>query len=357
MTGAGGECGFSLVEVLLATALTVVVTALACAFAVDAQAMWSVESARVDLHQRARVASDLLMRALLEAGTGPHGGAGRGSLLRRLAPVLPRRVGARDADRPDQFRTDAFTVIRATPETEPGVLLLPLPAGGSTIELAPTCALPACGFSAGTSIIVFDSTGTYDLFTVRSVQGLTLDVRHQGDGTSAGYAEGAPVLSGQSTTFYLDARAHILRTYDGDASDLPLMDDVVGMSVQYFGEGSPPTSPRPAAGQANCLYDGEGTYLSALLPVIPGAPAFAPLGPGLVTDGPWCGAGGNQFDADLLRVRRVRVVVRVQASDSSVRGLDPDRFAVPGTATSRGRMVPDVIVAVDVGPRNLVQGW
>lgn len=357
MTGAGRHRGFSLVEVLLATTLTVIVTALACAFAVDAQAMWRVESARVDLHQRARVAADLLMRAVLEAGAGPHGGPGRGSLLRRLAPVLPRRVGARNPDRPDRFRTDALTVIRVTPETEHGVLLLPLAAGGTVIELAPTCALPACGFSAGTSIVLSDSTGTYDLFTVRSVQGLTLDVRHQGDGSSAGYAEGAPVLAGQSTTFYLDSRTHILRTYDGEASDFPLLDDVVGMTVQYFGEGSPPVWPRPPAGQANCLYDVDGTYLSALLPVMPGAPAFVPLVPDQLTDGPWCGAGGNQFDADLLRVRRVRLVVRVQASDSSVRGRDPDRFAVPGTATSRARMVPDVIVAVDIGPRNLVQGW
>jgi hypothetical protein len=28
-------------------------------------------------------------------------------------------------------------------------------------------------------------------------------------------------------------------------------------------------------------------------------------------DGPWCGSGDNEFDADLLRIRKVRVTLRM----------------------------------------------
>jgi hypothetical protein len=77
----------------------------------------------------------------------------------------------------------------------------------------------------------------------------------------------------------------------------------------------------------------------------------------VLTDGPWCGSGGNQFDADLLRVRRIRVILRLQASDPAVRGTNPSMFREPGTARSSGAMAADVNVVVDVAPRNFHQGW
>jgi hypothetical protein len=111
--------------------------------------------------------------------------------------------------------------------------------------------------------------------------------------------------------------------------------------------------PRPPDGQANCLYAADGTYQSALLPVL-GAPGrLIELTPDVLTDGPWCGAGDTQFDADLLRVRRVRVSVRLQAGDTAVRGTDPLRFANPGSARRSSQTVPDITVQIDVTSRNL----
>jgi hypothetical protein len=77
----------------------------------------------------------------------------------------------------------------------------------------------------------------------------------------------------------------------------------------------------------------------------------------VLTDGPWCGSGGNRFDADLLRVRRIRVALRLQASDPAVRGTNPAQFRHPGTARNSGAMAADVTVEVDVTPRNFGQGW
>ena len=74
----------------------------------------------------------------------------------------------------------------------------------------------------------------------------------------------------------------------------------------------------------------------------------------MLTDGPWCPDAGSarRFDADLLRIRRIRVAVRVQAAAPAVRGLG-QLFARPGTATSASAMVPDQQAAFDIAPRNM----
>ncbi|MGH9309422.1 MAG: hypothetical protein ACRD1U_08620, partial [Vicinamibacterales bacterium] len=283
-----------------------------------------------------------------------------GPLLRQLPPIVPRRIGRLRADAPGVFRTDAFTVLRVVPEAEHAELLLPFPAGGAVIEIAPspTCDLPSCGFDVGSTALVTAADGTYDLFTVLAVTGRTLSLRHLGTGAHPPYAAGSPVLVAETATFHLDTAAHILRRYDGDSADDPSVDDVVGVGVEYYGGGEPPRWPRGVLGVGNCLYESDGTYRSALLPILPGpVPSAVPLTGAMLSDGPWCGIGGNRFDADLLRVRQVRVTLRLQASDPAVRGADRGRFRVPGVASQGGAMVQDVTVVAGVGPRNLRTGW
>jgi hypothetical protein len=180
-----------------------------------------------------------------------------------------------------------------------------------------------------------------------------VSVRHHGPNPSGSYAAGTPVVAVESASITLEGSSRTLRLYDGDATDLPLLDDVVDLKVRYFGEAEPPVWPRPPDGQTNCLYAADGTYQSGWLPVL-GAPGrLIELTPGVLTDGPWCGTGDTQYDADLLRVRRMRVSVRLQAGDPAVRGTDRARFANPGSARRSALFVPDVTVEIDVAPRNL----
>lgn len=353
------SAGFSLVEMLIATAITASVTALACALAIEAQAAWRADSTRVDLQQRTRVVADVLTRALLEAGAGPPGGPAQGPLIDVLAPILPRRIGATGADPPDLFRADAFTILRTLPETEHATLLLPAPAGAEVLDLAPSpsCMLPSCGFAAGSAVLLCDGAGSFDIFTVRGASGLTLDVAHRGPGSATAYPAGAAVLAVDLASYYTDPRARLLRVSNGHTSDLPITDDVVGVEVEYYGEVRPPVWLRPPAGGANCLYDADGAFRTALMPALAGGPALSRLDEAMLTDGPWCGAGSTQFDADLLRVRRVRVSVRLQAADPAVRGADPARFREPGTARRSAALVEDAVIRIDVAPRNLVGGW
>ena len=79
------------------------------------------------------------------------------------------------------------------------------------------------------------------------------------------------------------------------------------------------------------------------------------LGEAQLTDGPWCSDPDvpNRWDADLLRVRRMSMMLRVQAGQSRYRGTDPRLFRNPGTALAFARSVPDREIRFDVALRNL----
>jgi hypothetical protein len=78
----------------------------------------------------------------------------------------------------------------------------------------------------------------------------------------------------------------------------------------------------------------------------------------MLTDGPWCpdSISPNRFDADLLRIRRIRVSLRVQSGLASLRGPAGTLFARGGTARAGDRYVPDLTVQFDVTPRNMNLG-
>lgn len=106
-------------------------------------------------------------------------------------------------------------------------------------------------------------------------------------------------------TYYLKSEPSAgtgqLMRYDGDESDLPLMDHLVGLEFAYFDTGG------------------------------------APLAPEMFQDGPWFPDDGdiNRFDTDLLKIRRVRVTLRVRPATQALRP-----------------MLPDHTITFDVAPRN-----
>ena len=92
---------------------------------------------------------------------------------------------------------------------------------------------------------------------------------------------------------------------------------------------------------------------------------MAPPGSGLVKltaaqlkDGPWCptAASVNRWDADLLRVRKIGVTLRVQAANAALRGPAGTLFARGGTSRGGDRFVPDQEIHFEISPRNLNLG-
>ena len=80
--------------------------------------------------------------------------------------------------------------------------------------------------------------------------------------------------------------------------------------------------------------------------------SLVPLPLSMFTDGPWCGSGGARFDADLLRIRLIKVTLRVEATEDAFRGQGA-AFAHPGTASAARHMLADASLTFDVTPRNL----
>jgi hypothetical protein len=77
----------------------------------------------------------------------------------------------------------------------------------------------------------------------------------------------------------------------------------------------------------------------------------------MLTDGPFCASDSNQYDLDLLRVRKVRVMLRMQVASASLRGKNPPNgpklWINEGTSQGGAKSVPDYVVTFEVTPRNL----
>jgi type II secretory pathway pseudopilin PulG len=186
-----------------------------------------------------------------------------------------------------------------------------------------------------------------------------------------------------STTYWLKAEAstasYQLMAVDSNGVDVPVVDHVVALAFEYFGDPQPPTIRKPltdpigpwttygptpsltavapfAAGE-NCLFVGDGSSTPpprlALLNAAGGA--LVPLTSSLLTDGPWCPDAGvlDRWDADLLRVRGIEVRIRVQAALSALRGPAGALFTHAGTSPGGHQWVPDMEVRLQVAPRNL----
>lgn len=356
--------GYTLVELLISTAIMLTVTGAIFSLMNPAQGSAQTQPEVAGMQQRMRVGQETLFKELMMAGAGPYQGASTGSLMNFFAPILPRRTGRVGAD-PTQgagsFRSDAITLAYIPNTYSQTTISAPMPPNSGELKVndQPNCprGQQLCGFEAGMNVIIFDTAGFFDTFTVTQVQDAAGHLQHRGQNLNYEYAAGAQITQVVSNSYYLNRTTNKLMRYDGGDgagnSDIALADDVVDLEFQYYGDPRPPLLPKPRPGIPNCLYDAGGNYVAGMATLTPEDGSLARLTPAMLTDGPYCGSGSNQFDADLLRVRKVRVRLRVQAAMPSLRGTDPALFMKPGTSIGGERFVPDYRVVFEVSPRNL----
>lgn len=354
-----GDAGYTLVELLVSAAIMITVTGAIFSLMNPAQGSTQVQPEIADLQQRMRVGSETLFKELVMAGAGPYQGATTGSLVSFFAPILPRRIGQVAADPPTgagSFRSEAITLLYIPNSYSQTTITSRMPNVSAELKVLdqPNCpqGRQLCGFEVGMGLVIFDASGNFDSFTVTEVQSDAGHLQHRGQEFSIPYEVGARVTEIISYTYYLDRTTNQLRRYDGLQTDVPIVDNVVDLRFEYFGDPEPPRMPKPPPGQANCLYDEAGNYVN--LPVLAATDgSLAVLTAGILTDGPYCGGAGNRFDADLLRIRKVRVTLRMQVASPALRG----GLALDGTTQRHGvggeRYVPDYVVSFDVSPRNL----
>jgi prepilin-type N-terminal cleavage/methylation domain-containing protein len=381
--------GFSLIELLVAMAITLVVTAATLALVGPAHDAFQVQPETADLQQRSRVGIDALQRDLLMAGAGMYAAGIVGPLHHMLAPVMPYRAfgSGSDAARGTFFRSDAISLL-FVPSTAsqttlsapmlPGALDITLESGAATCPSATVAQI--CGFTAGDQLLVFERDGTWDVFTVEQV-GAEASLTLRGLPPLRGFPVAANVAEVRAVTYSLkaDPTSGVFQLVRADGFDpaQPLLDHVVKLEFQYYGDPHPPRvlddaevplrasygpAPPPieqpltgwAAGE-NCTFARvDGSYQPRLA-ALAASGALVEMTPALLTDGPWCpdATARNRFDADLLRIRRVRFSLRVQTAVESLRGPASALFTRGGLARAARRYVPDLEIQLDVSPRNL----
>jgi type II secretory pathway pseudopilin PulG len=346
-----GDGGYTLIELLVAGTLVILLTALTCRVLLDARASIDVSVEGADLHQRARVAVDAIASRLRGAGAGADRGVAVGRLARWAPPIVPGRHGD------PASLSNAVTLIEVLGRVAPATLSHDVSASSGTLDFdyVPGCA-PPCGFFERMTVIVFDERGDFDLFVLTTLDGTAATVRRMAVGTGGFYRRGTVALPAELRTFYFNAPTLEIRTFDGDRSDLPVVNGVVELTFDYLGDPQPPSEPRPPAGEENCLYDSSGARRPELQPLPRADGSLARLSPTLLQDGPWCGAGPQPFDADLLRIRAVRLAVRLQATSAAHRGVGGRWFRNAGTAVESSRVVKDLTLRTTITPPNLGAG-
>ncbi|MCY4601129.1 MAG: hypothetical protein OXF27_14565 [Acidobacteria bacterium] len=341
-----------LAELVVAAAVVMVLLGTVFTLVDPARGGLGVQPEIAEMQQRLRSGFVRLQTDLLLAGSGPHASVDV-SVARLRPPVVPALFGHRHALASGAtFVSDALTMMYAPP----GDVATPLAGAFSglpgDVPLAPDGSrcrpgIATCGFSANSLALMFDASGRSDIVRVLRVFDGTLRIRPVGEGPAQPFAAGASIMPIAVRGYYHDRASARLRFQNGWVTDVPVLDDVVGLSIRYFGRPALSADIRAGGPLAPCL--------AAALAAQPIAQADTvqseeELTAALLTDGPWCG-GRFRYDADLFRVRRIRVEIRLQASAARHRGRDPALFTRPGSA--RHSLAPDLVGIIEVTPRTL----
>jgi len=266
----------SLVETLVSMTLTLAVSATVLALVSAGQTIARTQPETSDLQQRARLALQTLDGELRGAGAGRDRGSMAGPLVRAFPPITPSADGG--ITMWTVTSTDAQATVATT--ADPGATVVAL---NDSAGCAPGNA--ACAFAAGTRALAFTSDGCR---TVMRVAGVTADALQLTDPLAdCALVAGSAIAQGEVRTYRVDAAARqLIRRDEITGSSAPILDGVAAMTVTYYADAA-------------------------------GAEAIA-----------------GTTDAELTRVRRVRIVLRFVASNPLLR-------------------IPDLTVAVDAVPRNL----
>jgi prepilin-type N-terminal cleavage/methylation domain-containing protein len=371
--------GFTLIELLVAMSLTLVVCGAALWFVAPARDAFQVQPERADLQQRVRVGVEALRRELVMAGAGPDGLADAGPLLQVVAPVMPYR--AFDGSDPAggvYFRRDTISLMYVPVTPSQTTLASPLAAGSQELELG-----AVRGLDAGDQVLVVDQQGTWEVFEIDVVDSEAGRVRVRAAAAHA-FPSGAIVAEVRAITYAVkpdsESDAYQLVQSRPFGTAQPVVNHVVKLEFQYFGERQPPrlieegandtSEPRATYGPApprlsesrgpwpageNCTFAVVDGRHEPRLASLGGDSSLVEMTPPTVEDGPWCPdvVAKNRYDADLLRIRRVRFTLRVQTALASLRGPAGALFMNAGTSRAGNRVVPDMEVQLDVTPRNL----
>ena len=395
------ENGFSILETVIGMALLSILAGGAIALVDQGRAGFATQLESADMQQRLRVAAGALYPDLVMAGAGAYQSANRGSLSHYFAPILPYRQGTNHDDPVGTFKTDTITVMYVPTTVAQTTIATGGPLGVSAdIAVNSDAGCPsgdaACGFKNGMTALLFDASGDYDTFTITNVQSNLLHVQRTGGSLMfADYLPNTTTLVQLASVVYYFKSDTTTGSYQlmardgGTGADVPVVDHLVALTFAYYGDPQPPRLIEPSVDLVGrtALRTTYGPLPPALLQQIPtgGYPAgenctfmvdpisgvqvprLADIASGgqtvtlvqltgaQLTDGPWCPdeSSANRWDADLLRIRRIAVTLRIESAVTALRGPAGVLFTHGGTSKSGSKWLPDQQVTFQVSPRNL----
>ena len=268
------EAGATVVELLVASGIMLTASAAVFTLVANATATSPRWNEAADLHQRARMALDVVYRTLAPAGAGLTGA---------LPAIEPRR-------RFTLSTSPSAITVRSAPEHGARSTLTSDLAPGATVAMIAShagCAsgLIACGFTAGSEAAIFEGTGSWHLLAVESTAPSALSVADRIPGRTTTFAAGATLVEILETSLYFDRVSGTLRQEGPGAGDFPVLDNVVDVRFEYLGDG------------------------------------LTPMALQTLVDGPLCGSGSLAYDCDVDRIRSVRVRIGIAHARPDVPGL------------------------------------
>jgi prepilin-type N-terminal cleavage/methylation domain-containing protein len=217
--------GFSLLELLIAMAITTTTAGALLSLVIAGQSIARLQPEAADLQQRARIATHVLATELARAGAGIDAGVLAGPLAQRFAAVSPSADGG-------------LTIWYVSADGAQGTLAGPLAADAlvAAIALNPPCAGPGCGFADDTTALIFDGSGCHDFARVETAAPSVLVLAAVA--RTCGYAAGAAIAQGEVRTFRVDpSTRQLLRRDEATGVSVPVADHVAAMSVEYLDAG------------------------------------------------------------------------------------------------------------------------
>ena len=205
-----------------------------------------------DLQQRLRVGVDTLQHDLMMAGAGAYAGSQSGTLNGFFAPIQPSVMGFRSfLDDPPAYSEAMRSHCFTCPNGRTTTFLEGAPEISAELKVNSVPGCPPrnlCGLEEGMQVLLFDESGSFDPLTITRVQEAAAHVQRNKEGPlSKPYGARSKVVEVKQHVYYLDSATDQLVHYDGYRTTAAVVDNVVGLAFEYFGEAAPPVLRRRAA--------------------------------------------------------------------------------------------------------------
>lgn len=219
---ASNDAGFSLLEVLIASMMSVLVVGGMLLMLDGLRDVHRDQQQLIDARMTARLALEQMRRDIQLAGIGLLG------MLSPLPVIEPRADGGIDV----RYNSDNLT---ARLNKNQG--------SGAHFDVG-----DVSGFEVGMVVAVYDGTGSFDLATLTAVEADKLHLHYDG-AVSKRYkvTDGAAVKRVQTTTYRLETVNDVFwlqRQQDGNAAQ-PVALNVRSMMIVYYDDANPPAAFTP----------------------------------------------------------------------------------------------------------------